>query len=133
MKNQDKPNKNNSTASDIPNIKPRLIWEPEKITRYYEQWTQSYDLLDELFKHKQTFPCITISEHEKNIITEFSNQEDLVFKKADKRVATVILDVEDYIEKANKQKMRIITKKISHNTTQEHMKIITDTIEMFHH
>ena len=45
----------------------------------------------------------------------------------------MILDVEDYIEKANKQKMRIITKKISHNTTQEHMKIITDTIDMFHH
>ena len=33
LKNQDKPNKNNTTASDIPNIKPRLTWEPEKITK----------------------------------------------------------------------------------------------------
>ena len=43
----------------------------------------------------------------------------------------MILDV-DYIEKANKQNMKIFTKKISHNPTLEHMKIINDTIEMFH-
>ena len=43
----------------------------------------------------------------------------------------MILDVEDYIEKANKQKMKIFTI-ISHNPTLEHMKIINDTNEMFH-
>ena len=74
-----------------------------------------------------------ISQHEKSIISEFSKWEDLVFTKADKGEATVILDVEDYIEKANKQlKDEDYYKRISHDLTHEHMKIVKDTIETIH-
>ena len=38
----------------------------------------------------------------KIILKWISKLEDLVFTKADKGGATVILDVEEYIEKANK-------------------------------
>ena len=86
----------------------------------------------ELFKHKQTLSHNNILLHEKNIISEFSKQEDLVFSKADKGRATVILDVGDYIEKANKElKYENYYKKISHDPTHEHKKIVRDTIETF--
>ena len=89
--------------------------------------------VDELFKHKQTLPRNNISQHEKNIISGFSKREDLVFTKADKGGATVILDVEDYVEKANKElKDNIYYKKISHDPTHEHLKIVNDTIDTFH-
>ena len=84
--------------------------------------------VDELFKHKQTLPRNNISQHEKNIISGFSKREDLVFTKADKGGATVILDVEDYVEKANKE----LKDKISHDPTHEHLKIVNDTIDTFH-
>ena len=90
--------------------------------------------VDELFKHKQTLPRNNISQHEKNIISGFSKREDLVFTKADKGGATVILDVEDYVEKANKElKDKIYYKKISHDPTHERLKIVNDTIDTFHH
>ena len=89
--------------------------------------------MDELFKQKQTLPRNNISQREKNIISEFSKREDLVFTKADKGGATVILDVEDYIEKANRElKEENYYKKVSHDPIQEHMKIVNDTIETFH-
>ena len=89
--------------------------------------------VDELFKHKQTLPRNNISQHEKNIISGFSKREDLVFTKADKGGATVMLDVEDYVEKANKElKDKIYYKKISHDPTHEHLKIVNDTIDTFH-
>ena len=68
-----------------------------------------------------------------NIISEFSKREDLVFTLAGKGGATVILHVKDYIEKANKElKDENYYKRISHDPTHEHMKIVNDTIEKFH-
>ena len=91
-------------SSDIPNIKPKSTLErPQKyhtINTFIEALNND---VDELFKHKQTLPRNNISQHEKNIINQFSKREDLVFTKADKRGATVILDIEDYIENANKK------------------------------
>ena len=44
-----------------------------------------------------------------------------------------MLDVEDYMKKANKElKDENYYKNISHDPTQEHMKIVNDTIETFH-
>ena len=51
------------------------------------------DDVEELFKHKETLTCNNISQHEKNIISEFSKRQDLVFTIAEKGGATVILDV----------------------------------------
>ena len=45
--------------------------------------------------------------------------------------AAVILDVENYIDKANKE-YENFCKKPNHDPTQEHMKITNDTIETFH-
>ena len=66
-------------------------------------------------------------------MSEFSKREDLVFTKADKGGATVILDIEDYIQKANKElKDENYYKRISHDPTHKNMKIVNCTIETFH-
>ena len=53
LKNQDKPNKNNSMSLDIPNNKPKSTWEPPK---NHETMNMFIEVLnnnvDELFKHK---------------------------------------------------------------------------------
>ena len=51
------------------------------------------DDVEELFKYKETLTCNNISQHEKNIISEFSKRQDLVFTIAEKGGATVILNV----------------------------------------
>ena len=57
----------------------------------------------------------------------------MVFTEAGKGGATVILDVENYIEKANKELQdEKYYKRISHDPTHENMKIVNNTIETFH-
>ena len=104
MKSKDKPNKNNSTSSDIPNIKPKSTWETPKndytINTFIEALNND---VDELFKHKQTLPRNNISHHEKEHYKWIFKTRRFSFTKADKGGATVILDVKDYTEKANKE------------------------------
>ena len=103
MKNQNKPNENNSTTSDIPKIKPKETWVPQKNRYTINTFTEAVNNnVEKLFKHKLNLSRNNLSKHEKNIISEFSKREDLVFTKADKRGASVILDVEGY-KKINKE------------------------------
>ena len=85
-------------------FKPTSTWEPPKnhntIIAFIEALNKN---VDELFKHKQTLPRNNISQFGKDIISEFSKREDLVFTKVDKGGATVTLNVGDYIEKSNKE------------------------------
>ena len=134
MKKQDKPDENNNTSSDIPNIKPKSTWEPPENHHTINTFMQTLSNdVDEIFKHKRTLLRNNISQREKSIISDFSKREDLVFTKSVKGGATVILDVEDYIEKANKVlKDENYYKRISHDPTHEHMKIVNDITEIFH-
>ena len=73
MKNQNKSNENNSTISDIPNIKLKSTWEPPKNHHTINMFIEALNNdVDELFKHKQTLPHNNISQDEHNIISEFS-------------------------------------------------------------
>ena len=59
-----------------------------------------------------------MSKAEKTVMNEFSKQDDLVCTKEDKGGAIVILDVKDYIEKANKElKDENYYKRIIHDPT----------------
>ena len=65
-------------------------------------------------------------------MNKFSKRDDLVFTKADKGGVTVMVDVENYIEKANKElNNEHYYKKPNHDPTQEHTKKITGAIEIF--
>ena len=100
MKNQNKPNENNGTYSDIPNTKPTATWVPPKNHCTIYTFTEAVNInVGKLFKHKLNLSRNNISEHEKNIIIEFSKREVLVFTKADKGGASVILDVEVHQKK----------------------------------
>ena len=106
MKIQDKPNKKNNTSSDIPNIKSKSTWEPPKNHHTINTLIEPLNNhVDEPSKHKQT--DLEITSHnmkkKKNIISEFSKRIDLALTKADKGGVAVMLDVEDYLEKANKE------------------------------
>ena len=102
LKKQDKPNENNNTSSDIPHIKPKSTSEP----------------LENHHTINTSIEALNNDVDEKSIISEFSKREDLVFTKADKGGAIVILDVKDYIEKANKElKDENYYKRIIHDPT----------------
>ena len=69
---------------------------------YHNTFIEAVDNgIEEILEPKQTLPWSNISKSGKTIINELLKRDYLVFTKADKREATVILDVENYIEKAN--------------------------------
>ena len=66
MKKQGKPDKNNNTSSDTPNIKLKSTWEPPKHHHTINTFIETLNNdVDELFKHKQNLLCNNISHHEK--------------------------------------------------------------------
>ena len=104
LKEGNETNKNNNTTSDIPNIKPRSNWESQKDHHTINTFIEAVvNDIEEILEQNHTLPRNNISKAEKTIINEFSKRDDLVFTKADKGGATVILHVENYIEKANKE------------------------------
>ena len=117
LKKQDKPNENNNTSSDIPYIKPKSTSEP----------------LENHHTINTSIEALNNDVDEKSIISEFSKREDLVFTKADKGGAIVILDVKDYIEKANKElKDENYYKRIIHDPTHINIwKSLTTPLKRF--
>ena len=55
------------------------------------------------FQIRNELPKNNLTDTDKNAIEYFSKRNNLVIMKADKGGATVILDVKDYISKANEQ------------------------------
>ena len=55
------------------------------------------------FQIRNKLPKNNLTDTNKNAIEYFSKHNNLVIMKADKGGATVILDVKDYISKANEQ------------------------------
>ena len=77
------------------------------------------------------YHVITSHNIKRTLKVNFQNEKIQFSPKQTKE--EVILDLEDYIEKAYKElKDETITKKISNNPTNEHMKIVTDIIETLH-
>ena len=85
LKNINKVNGNNSTSSDVPKIKPKSVWEPQKYHHAIKTFIEALNIdVDKPVKHIQTLPRNNISQHKKNIKSKLSKREDLVFTKADK-------------------------------------------------
>ena len=118
--------------SDILNVKSKLNWEPQK-NYTSNTYVEAVDNdMEEILEHKQTLQWNNISNADKTVINEFSKRDDLVFTKADKGGATVILGIKNYIEKANKElNNEYYYKELNHNLIQEHTRIINNTIETF--
>ena len=91
-------------ANKEPNIKSKTNWEPKKNYRTVETFIEAVkkDIV-ERFSDKKKLPKSDLTDTDKNAVEYFSKCNDLVITKADKGGATVILDVKDYIAKANEQ------------------------------
>ena len=102
--------------SDILNVKSKLNWEPQK-NYTSNTYVEAVDNdMEEILEHKQTLQWNNISNADKTVINEFSKRDDLVFTKADKGGATVILGIKNYIEKANKE----LNNEYYYNDTRTH-------------
>ena len=114
LKKQDKPNENNNMSSDIPYIKLKSTSKP----------SENHHTIN------TSIEALNNDVDEKSIISEFSKREDLVFTKGG---PTVILDVNDYIEKAKKElKDENYYKRISHDPTNINIwKSLTTQLKRF--
>ena len=114
---------------NLKQIKPTKATIPRQIYLTSNQNREPERIIRKLTSRNKLFSGSNISKAEKIILNEFSKGDYLIFTKANKGEATVILDVENYIKKANKELMRIIIR--DHNPTQEHKKITNHRIEIF--
>ena len=114
---------------NISNTKPNSNWEQKKNHHSINTCIEAVDSdIEKILEHKQT-----LSQNEKTIINKFS-KHDLVFTKIAKGGAAVILDVENYIEKANIElNNENYCKKLNQDLTQVHIKTINNAIETFSH
>ena len=75
LKERNKTDKNNITTLDMPSIKPKSNWEPQKNQYTVNTFIEVVDNdIEEILEHKQTLPQNNISKAEKAIINEFSNK-----------------------------------------------------------
>ena len=86
----------------------------------------------ERFSDTKKLPKNNLTDTDKNAIEYFSKRKDLVITKADKGGATVILDVKDYIAKANEQLQdNSFYQKPNVDPTTKHSDIVNSAIESF--
>ena len=86
----------------------------------------------ERFSDTKKLPKNNLTDTEKNAIEYFSKRKDLVITKAYKGGTTVILDVTDYIAKANEQLQdNSFYQKLNVDPTAKHSDIVNSAIESF--
>ena len=86
----------------------------------------------ERFSDKNKLPENNLTDTDKNAIEYFLKRNDLVKTKADKGGVTVILDVKDYISKANEQLQdNCFYQKLNVDSTAKHSEIVNSAIESF--
>ena len=86
----------------------------------------------ERFSNTKKLPKNNLTDAGKNAIEYFSKRNDLFITKADKGGATVILDVKDYIAKANEQLQdNYFYQKLNEDPTAKHSDIVNSAIGSF--
>ena len=100
-------NNENQQARQIvtePFIKCKSNWQPKNNHHTVEIFVEAVENnVENILQEKKKLPRNNLSESNKAAIDYFTKQDDIVISKADKGRATVILDVEKYISKANQQ------------------------------
>ena len=84
----------------------------------------------ERFSDKKKLPKNNLKDTDEKAREYFSKRNDPVITKADKGGATVILDVKDYIAKANEQLQdNSFYQKLNVDPTAKHSEIVNSVIE----
>ena len=120
-------------ANKEPIIKSKTNWEPKKNHHTVETFIEAVNKdIVERFSDTKKLPKNNLTDTDKNAIEYFSKRNDLVITKVDKGRATVILDVKDYIPKANEQLQdNSFYQKLNVDPTAKHSDIVNSAIESF--
>ena len=77
-------------------------------------------------------PQDNLSTKERKAFKDLSSRDDIIITKADKGGATVIMDVKDYVDEANRQLQDTqYYRKLNYDPTGDHANIIRNTLEEF--
>ena len=86
--------------------------------------------VENILQEKKPLPRNNLSKTEKAALDYFTKWEDIAIIKAGKGGATVIMNVEEYISKANQQiKEYNFYKKLNEEPTRKHNDIVNNIIE----
>ena len=120
-------------ANKEPNIKSKTNWEPKKNHHTVETFIEAVNKdIVERFSDTKKLPKNNLTDTDKNAIEYFLKRNDLLITKANKGGATVILDVKDYIAKANEQLQdNSFYQKLYVDPTAKHSDIVNSAIESF--
>ena len=115
--------------------------ESELFARRDKNWTQQFNhhsvdtfiscVTKELKESKPNpIPHDNLSPKERQTLKELSSRDDIIITKADKGGATVILDVKDYVDEANRQLQDTqYYRQLNYNPTEDHANIICNTLD----
>ena len=105
-------------------IKSKFVWKPNKNHHTIQRLTVNSNV-DKKLSEKKKLPINNISNSDKKEIEYFSKWGDLIVIKADKGMVTVILDLEDYIVKANNQlENNLLYQRLNEDPVTKHTKMV---------
>ena len=105
-------------------IKSKFVWKPNKNHHTIQRLTVNSNV-DKKLSEKKKLPINNISSSGKKAIECFSKWGDLIVIKADKGMVTVILDLEDYIVKANNQlENNLLYQRLNEDPVTKHPKMV---------
>ena len=105
--------------------------EPKKNHHAVETFVEAGENnVENILQEKKPLPRNNLSKTEKAALDYFTKREDIAIIKAGKGGATVIMNVEEYISKANQQlKEDNFYKKLNEEPTRKHNDIVNNIIE----
>ena len=105
--------------------------EPKKNHHAVETFVEAGENnVENILQEKKPLPRNNLSKTEKAALDYFTKREDIAIIKAGKGGATVIMNVEEYISKANQQiKEYNFYKKLNEEPTRKHNDIVNNIIE----
>ena len=105
--------------------------EPKKNHHTVETFVEAGENnVESILQEKKPLPKNNLSKIEKAALDYFTKREDIAIIKAGKGGATVIMNVEEYISKANQQiKEYNFYKKLNEEPTRKHNDIVNNIIE----
>ena len=117
--------------------------ESELFARRNKTWTPKFNhhtvdtfiscVTKELEESKPNLiPKDNLTGKERRALQELSIRDDIVITKADKGGATVIVDVKDYVQEANRQLQDTqYYRELNYNPTEDHANLICNTLDEF--
>ena len=124
-------NQNVPTKTIMDKFKPRSKWEPKKVHHSVDTFIEAVTQeTNKQFTNSKQHNNLT--QEEIKAMNELKSREDIIITRADKGGAVIIMDVEKYIEEAQRQlSNQNAYKKLSIDPTQAYTDTINRTIDGF--